>query len=272
MAVLAGALALAVPRGARADLVEQREAAGDRLPAGIAELRRDPAISGGVAASALSLSFAMELAKPWVAPPRCLWCDRDAGGASTLGAFDARTRRALVWQKSGVAATISDVAALVVVPGAAYGGIAWASTRDDAGAAFPVDALVVLEASALAIAATQVVKVAAGRQRPFAHARDEGAKDRGEPKPTPESSDENLSFPSGHTSLTMSLATAAGTVATMRGYRGAPLIWATGVPLSLATGWLRIGADRHYLTDVIGGALLGAACGVLVPLVFHPPR
>lgn len=253
-------------------LTDSREEAGRRLPAGIAELRRDVPVSGGVTVSALALSFALEVGKPWVAPERCLWCARAPDGGSALNALDRDTRSALVWRSPHVAATLSDVAGLVVAPGLAYGGVAVAGGRDGAGAAFPVDALVVLEASALAVAATQVVKVAAGRQRPFAHARDVAAAEGGRPAPTPTSRDENLSFLSGHTSLTMALATASGTVATMRGYSGAPLVWATGVPFSLLTGYLRIGADRHYLTDVLAGAALGAACGVLVPLVFHPPR
>jgi membrane-associated phospholipid phosphatase len=275
-ALVLGSLALSVtlaPRAARADdLDADRAAAGARLPAGIADVKHDAAISGGIAASALSLSFAMETAKPYIAPSRCLWCARDEHGASTLNGLDDGVRRALVWRRPTVAAAISDVAGLVLVPGVAYGGVAWASTRDGAGAAFPVDALLVLEASALAVAATQVVKVAAGRQRPFAHERDERARELGEGPRPPDSSDENLSFPSGHTSIAMSLATAAGTVASMRGYSGAPVVWATGVPLSLLTGYLRMGADRHYFTDVLAGAALGAACGLLVPLAFHPPR
>jgi membrane-associated phospholipid phosphatase len=81
--------------------------------------------------------------------------------------------------------------------------------------------------------------------------------------------DEDLSFYSGHTSESVSLAVAAGTVASIRHYRLAPLVWATSLPLALATGYLRIGADRHYFTDVLTGALVGAAIGFLVPYVFH---
>src|SRR5262249_18375089 len=84
------------------------------------------------------------------------------------------------------------------------------------------------------------------------------------PKP-----DDNLSFYSGHTSLAFSLAVGSGTIASMRGYPLAPVVWATGLPVALLTGYLRIGADRHYLTDVLAGALLGSAVGFVGPFVFH---
>ena len=68
---------------------------------------------------------------------------------------------------------------------------------------------------------------------------------------------------------TFSLASAAGTVATLRGYRLMPLVWATLMPLAIATGDLRSGGDKHYLSDVLTGAVLGAAVGVALPLLFH---
>ena len=49
-------------------------------------------------------------------------------------------------------------------------------------------------------------------------------------------------------------------------------MWATGLTLSLATGWLRIAADKHYFTDVLTGAIVGAVVGFGVPYVFHRPE
>ncbi|HSO33467.1 MAG TPA: phosphatase PAP2 family protein, partial [Labilithrix sp.] len=54
-----------------------------------------------------------------------------------------------------------------------------------------------------------------------------------------------------------------------RGYRLMPLVWATLMPLAVATGYLRIAGDKHYLSDVLTGAILGAAVGVALPLLFH---
>jgi membrane-associated phospholipid phosphatase len=44
-----------------------------------------------------------------------------------------------------------------------------------------------------------------------------------------------------------------------------------GLPLAAATGYLRVAADRHYFTDVVGGMLVGAIVGVGIPLLFHRP-
>jgi membrane-associated phospholipid phosphatase len=45
-------------------------------------------------------------------------------------------------------------------------------------------------------------------------------------------------------------------------------VWGATLPLA---GHLRIGADNHYLTDVLVGAVVGGAIGVVVPYVFHRP-
>jgi membrane-associated phospholipid phosphatase len=72
--------------------------------------------------------------------------------------------------------------------------------------------------------------------------------------------------------MAFSTAVAAGTVATMRGYRGAPYVWALGLPLALLSGYLRIAADRHYVSDVLVGAALGSAFGALTPWLMHRVR
>jgi membrane-associated phospholipid phosphatase len=124
--------------------------------------------------------------------------------------------------------------------------------------------LLVLQAAAVNGVINEVVKFTFARERPFVHALAE------EDKPKQEHfSDNNLSFYSGHTSLTFSLAAASGTVASLRNYRLAPLVWATMMPVAALTGYLRIAGDRHYFTDVLAGAVMGTAAGVLVPLLFH---
>src|SRR6059058_3168029 len=73
---------------------------------------------------------------------------------------------------------------------------------------------------------------------------------------------DNLSFFSGHATLAFALATSAGTVASMRHHRLAPVMWAVGLLLATTGGYLRIAADRHYATDVLTGALVGSAVGI----------
>ena len=80
------------------------------------------------------------------------------------------------------------------------------------------------------------------------------------------------SFYSGHTTLAFALATSMGTVASMRRYRLAPLVWALGIPLATLTGLLRMSADRHYLTDVLTGAVLGGGMGFLGPFLHRKQK
>jgi membrane-associated phospholipid phosphatase len=75
----------------------------------------------------------------------------------------------------------------------------------------PVNALLVLEASLAAIAVNEA--------------------------------DALRSFPSRHTASAMAITAAAGTIASLRGYRLAPLVWIVGTTLGLTTTYLRIAAD-----------------------------
>jgi membrane-associated phospholipid phosphatase len=53
----------------------------------------------------------------------------------------------------------------------------------------------------------------------------------------------------------------------MRGSRAAPWIAAAGAALAVTVGTLRITADKHYFSDVATGLAVGAAVGILVPLL-----
>jgi len=82
--------------------------------------------------------------------------------------------------------------------------------------------------------------------------------------------DANLSFYSGHTNFTFALAAAAATVGRLRGYRWAPAALLVGGLVAATTGYLRIAADQHYLTDVLTGAAVGTTIGVAVPYLHRP--
>ncbi|MBI5544380.1 MAG: phosphatase PAP2 family protein, partial [Deltaproteobacteria bacterium] len=84
---------------------------------------------------------------------------------------------------------------------------------------------------------------------------------------TSQRSDYNLSFYSGHTNLAFSLVVSAGTVAHLRGYRAEPFIWGVGLPLATFVAYSRLGAQKHYLSDVVVGSLTGAAVGFLIPFL-----
>lgn len=106
------------------------------------------------------------------------------------------------------------------------------------------------------------IKYTTARARPDTTFRTPGA-------PVADPSDLYTSMVSGHATASFAVVVATGVVATMRGRRGAPCLWASGLTLAVFTSYLRIAGDRHYLTDVLAGAALGSAMGVLVPLVFH---
>jgi membrane-associated phospholipid phosphatase len=120
-------------------------------------------------------------------------------------------------------------------------------------------------ASALAwtAAATEWLKVSLHRKRPVLYTRDATAVARDR--------DSRESFPSGHTSLAFAGATAYLVMARRERLphtaRNAVLLY-TG---AAGVGGLRIVAGRHFLSDVLGGAVLGSAIGWLVPAI-HPRR
>lgn len=74
----------------------------------------------------------------------------------------------------------------------------------------------------LTLGVTEVVKRAVGRERP------DGS--------------DHYSFWSGHTAMAM---------------QGAGWRWSIGVPIAVGTGYFRVAARRHYVTDVLAGAGFG---------------
>jgi membrane-associated phospholipid phosphatase len=77
------------------------------------------------------------------------------------------------------------------------------------------------------------------------------------------------SFPGGHTASIMAITASTATIATLRGYRLAPLVWIIGSTLAVTSTYLRIAADQHYFTDNVAGAVIGGVVGAGVPLLFH---
>jgi membrane-associated phospholipid phosphatase len=200
--------------------------------------------------------IASEVFERDLAPSRCRWCNANA--------VDAGVRGGLIWRDTTAADTISDVTGLVLMPFAAVGLDALATAHEGAENNIPEDALIVAEATFLAEDVTQLTKLLVGRERPFVHALAPEQKSQ-----TDDPDNNNVSFFSGHTSEAFALATSAGTVSEMRGYRYAPMIWSVGGTLALVTTYLRMAADRHWFTDVVVGALVGAGFGFAMPYVFH---
>jgi membrane-associated phospholipid phosphatase len=187
-----------------------------------------------------------------LAPKTCQWCNTDS--------FDVSVRDALRWGNTAQANTISNLTGYVLAPLSAVGLTALASDRSWRRR---YDDVIPVVQSALVISLLDhVTKVAVARQRPYAHFAPPGT--------LVPSVDDNVSFFSGHTSLTFSLAVSAGVVTSRRGYKLAPVVWASGLALAATTGYLRIAADRHYVTDVLAGAAMGSLAGWAWPTLVHP--
>jgi membrane-associated phospholipid phosphatase len=226
------------------------------------DLTVDAAVTGGIWAAWLSTETVL---KGPLAPDTCRWCDRNPDGSDALNPVDAwgRGLRAGPEQLSGVSAA-SDLVAFVAVPAAAWGLDAYLASSDGEVRNAPIDFLLVLEATGCALAFNQAVKFLAGRERPFVHALPESEKAL-----TKHPNDNNLSFFSGHSTFAFAFAVGTGTVAHLRGYPKAWLIWAVALPIAAGAPLLRMAADRHYLTDVLVGSAVGAAFGWGIPTLFH---
>jgi membrane-associated phospholipid phosphatase len=193
-----------------------------------------------------------ELAKPALAPDACRFCEPNA--------LDAAARNAVVWRNPGAARRVSDALAFGLLPAGMIAHQLVAAREAGDWEAGLVDVLVIAEATALAADLNQLVKFSVGRERPFVHYGDPAR---------PHEADDDLSFYSGHTSLAFSLASSAGMVSTLRGYRSAPWVWGVGMSLAAGVGWLRMGGDMHWLSDVLVGAAVGTAMGAGLPWLLH---
>jgi membrane-associated phospholipid phosphatase len=191
----------------------------------------------------------------------CRWCDRSASGGDALNGLDRGARNVFKWSNTGAAGTLSDISTFVATPLFIAGVDLAAAGSPHRWRRWAMDILIISEATAISGALNYIVKYASSRQRPFVHYEMlSGVTFK-------TNVDDNASFFSGHTTFAFAVATAGGTVASLRHYKLAPLIWAVGMSLATFSGYLRIAADQHYLSDVIVGSVVGSAIGAGVPLL-----
>lgn len=187
-----------------------------------------------------ALWIGTELAKPSIAPKDCRWCE------SEVNPLDRATRQALVARKPDGMKLASD-AGLFLMPLSASLLTLASDRRYDT---------FILVAESLVVTANinQATKFIAGRARPYAHYQNDVGVDS-------DKGDDYLSFFSGHAASTFSVASA--TYAWIRADRPdlAPYIGGAMFAGAAFTGYARIAADRHYLTDVVTGAVVGSVIG-----------
>jgi membrane-associated phospholipid phosphatase len=122
------------------------------------------------------------------------------------------------------------------------------------------DSVVVAESALAATAVASIMTLAAGRPRPFLYGEKAPLSNRN-------SADAGLSFLSSHAALSFAIATS--TLVTMRRlHPGSKLTWIVAVvggAIATFVATARVLGGMHFITDVVGGAVVGTSIGVLVP-------
>lgn len=234
------------------------------------ELRHDTRVDVAVTATGATWLILSELLKGSLVPEKCRWCYRADDGGDLLNPYDGWVRRRLLWKDTRAAHVASNVGLGLLEPATQLGLTFLAANQAGSAKYFPLDALLITEATVIAGVLNQVAKFGFARERPFVHYLPRAPNAIRELAASP--TDDNLSFFSGHTTIAFAIATSSATIATMRGYKLAPVIWGTGLAFGASIGYLRIAADKHYFSDVMTGAIVGSLVGVAVPLILHSPR
>lgn len=213
-----------------------------------------------------------EFMRSELAPAHCRLCDGTdnsglpgTGSRSSLNGLDAWFHDALTqWlMDRGTAELVSDIWAYGVVPVAVITG-AFTATGPYATDGAGWRAMSIVTESALVSAAlVQGLKFTLARKRPFVRYG------TGEPSGAYDvrKADSYAGLPSGHTALVTSLGVALAMTATLQESEAAPFIWAGAGVAAVTTGALRMIAEKHYMTDTLAGAAVGAACGVILPIL-----
>jgi membrane-associated phospholipid phosphatase len=255
--VLALVACFSIAAGAKADGLDAGPT--DRVAL---DVPKDLAILGvGALGSLVPLALSNKLA-----PSNCRWCGGPVGAPVNAvdDWFHSNLTASLVSRNT--ANTLSSVLAYGVMPGIAMTTTFLATGPYATPGAGLRNAMIVAESIAVSEALSEGIKYAVARQRPYAHYGHIAGPGGSSDFPAA-SSDDNLSFPSGHTLLAAAAGTSAATLATLEESPAAPWLWlATGV-LTITTGAARMASESHYFTDVVAGAAIGAGCGVLFPLL-----
>jgi membrane-associated phospholipid phosphatase len=222
----------------------------------------------GLTAGSLAIS------EDWTPPNRALW--------SSPILFDNAVRSALRGRTFAVQSTASQMSdylyqGTVLAPYVVDVFLVTLSIHESADVAIQM-LLMNMQSLGLSGVATLASEHAVGRARPYTRdCRADGSvvDARGRPLPNSCGNPEDFqSFYSGHTAATATMAglTCAhhqhlplyggGTIA-----EAAPCVFM--ITASLTTGVTRIIADRHWATDVVTGAAIGALSGYVLPSLLH---
>ncbi|MES0490128.1 MAG: phosphatase PAP2 family protein [Leptospirales bacterium] len=197
--------------------------------------------------SALFITFGLELSKDQIGPHNPRW--------TSISGLDRNVRNSLKWPDPSLhtAATISDI--LWISLSASF---IWAPLFDKS--YYWNGALVISEAVIYTTFLTTITKLIVGRQRPysaFGTLPADGVND-------------NLSFFSGHTSISFAAATSTSLYLSNLFPQNA---WWITTLLHLGAGtvaYMRMAGDEHYITDIAVGAATGSLIGWAVYKLRRP--
>lgn len=231
-----------------------------------------PAADFAIAGVGLAGFVIPELLKGTLAPSHCLACNGPdnsglpgTGSRGSLNGVDAWFHDSMTgWiLPRKTADTASYVWAFALAPLGALAGAGFATGPHASEGAGVRAGVIVLESAAVSASLIQGIKFFVARKRPFVRYGDGeigGTYDVADP-------DSHISFPSGHTALATSLGVSMAMTATLEESAAAPWLWGAAAAMSVTTASLRMIAEKHYFTDVLAGAAVGAACGVAFPLL-----
>jgi membrane-associated phospholipid phosphatase len=128
------------------------------------------------------------------------------------------------------------------------------------------DAAVVAESALAGIATASMLTLASGRPRPFLYGEKAPLSTRNGP-------DAGLSFLSSHAVAAFAIATSSF-VAMGRlrpGSKAAWIVLGVGGALGTFVATARVMGGMHFITDSVGGAIVGASVGLLIPSLHGSP-
>jgi membrane-associated phospholipid phosphatase len=192
--------------------------------------------------------------QPAFCAPVCATTDLNALDKLTAGYYSAGWSRASDVGLYGLA----GAAALLLIPDEGF---------------LPAlnDGVVIAEATLSATAVASIMTLAAGRPRPFLFGDPDHPESLKAPASVRNSGNAALSFLSSHTAESFAIVTSLYLAERRLHPRSlrSKIILAGGLSVASFVGLARVMAGYHFITDVIGGAIVGSSLGVLIGSV-HP--
>lgn len=238
-----GLMLITAPASAQERVLHARPPRAERLSV---DLERDLQLT----LTGLYVAVAAELSHPAFANPGLVL---PARGLNDLD-------RSVVGNHSALAATLSDglLTANMTLP---FIAVALDNLLGDDGLpGLGRDSLVLLETMSVSFIVCNVTKFAVRRPRPYLY-------DATTPLARRQANTATLSFFSGHTALAFSMATAYSYLFTLRHPDSGMVwpVWLLSHGAAATTAVMRVEGGKHFWTDVLAGAAVGNAVGLLVP-------